>query len=373
MTGLLLAVFLLSVSQADSLDARLEETRLHVEELTAEHAAVADILEAIHEHMDSVRALYSDLAIRESAISRQLHGVQSDFAREDSLQSSIERSLRSYVLYLYAHRRSGGLASFFAEGGFGRMLRRQAYVDYLASRAATDVYLLGESRDSLEICRDSLEILLLEIQGLRIQMQDLQVDVFQEEQRQMMLRAQLSSDMDAARESVSTLEAERRSRSEFVTRLSATAGSSSSQGAPELGEPDPDGYLEVSRGAVAWPASGRVVRAFGVETDPTYGTETRSDGVTVVTAPSEPVCCTSAGAVLYAREFLSMGKLVVVDHEDGYYTVYGYLDRVQVSPGDRVEQGAVVGSAGPVPGGQPGYYFEIRRGGVPVDPAEYLE
>jgi murein hydrolase activator len=372
MTGILLAVALLSTTQADSLDTRLEETRTRVEELTSEHAAVADILAAIHDHMETVRALYNELAFQESEVSRQLHGVQGDYLLEDSLHGQLEESLASYILYLYAHRSTGGLASFFAEGGFSRMLRRQAYVDYLASRAASDVFLLNRSRDSLEVCRDSLQVLLISIQRLRTEMQDLQLSIFQEEQRQSQLRTQLSSDMEAAQESISTLEAARLSRADFVTRLSASAGSTATQGT-ELIEPGADSYMEVSRGELDWPASGRVVRGFGVEINPTYGTETYSDGVTVVTAPSEPVCCTADGAVLYAREFLSMGKLVVIDHEDGYYTVYGYLDQVNVSPGDRVVQGSAVGRVGPVPGGQPGYYFEIRRGGVPVDPAEYLD
>jgi murein hydrolase activator len=372
MTGMLLAVVLLSTSQADSLDARLEETRTRVEELTSEHAAVADILDAIHDHMDTVRALYSELALQESEVARQLNGVQSNFLMEDSLHGMLEESLASYILYIYANRGTGGLSSIFAEGGFSRMLRRQAYVDYLASRAAADVFLLNRSRDSLQVCRDSLQILLIDIQRLRTEMQDLQVSIFLEEQRQSLFRAQLSSTLEAAQESISTLEAARLSRSDFVTRLSSSAGSTASQGT-ELIEPGEDSYMEVSRGELNWPASGRVVRGFGIETNPTYGTETNSDGVTVVTGPSEPVCCTAEGAVLYAREFLSMGKLVVIDHEDGYYTVYGYLDQVNVSPGDRVTQGSVVGRVGPVPGGQPGYYFEIRRGGVPVDPAEYLE
>ena len=372
MTYTLMVMLMLSLSPADSLDARLLETRARIEELTEEQAEVADILTAIHEHMSTVRTLYSELALRESEIARQLHEVQMDYSAEDSLQGKLEESLETYILYLYTHRNSGGLASFFTEGGFGRMLRRQSYVDYLASRAASDVFMLGISRDSLEVCRDSLETLLTDVRRLRAEMGELQENIQLEEERQAFLRAQLSSDIEVAQESIAALEAASRSRADFVTRLSSTSGTSDTLGSP-LVEPLLDSYMEVSRGELNWPATGRVVRNFGVDVDPVYGTETNSDGVTVVTAPGEMVCSTAEGSVLYARDFLSMGKLVVIDHEDGYYTVYGYLDQVSVSPGERITQGGVLGRSGPVPGGQPGYYFEIRRGGVPVDPVDYLQ
>ena len=76
---------------------------------------------------------------------------------------------------------------------------------------------------------------------------------------------------------------------------------------------------------------------------------------------------------MFASEYLSMGYMVVLDHQDGYYTIYGYLGQVMVSVGDALNPGSALGRSGSVPGGRPGYYFEIRRGGEPLNPEEYLQ
>jgi murein hydrolase activator len=67
-----------------------------------------------------------------------------------------------------------------------------------------------------------------------------------------------------------------------------------------------------------------------------------------------------------------MGRMVVIDHQDGYYSVYAHLGSLDVSRGQTVDAGAPLGSSGPLPGGRNGCYLEIRRAGAPVDPMEYL-
>lgn len=104
-----------------------------------------------------------------------------------------------------------------------------------------------------------------------------------------------------------------------------------------------------------------------------YGTETVCDGVSIATAPDESVRALAGGAVVFSREFMSMGRMVVLDHQDGWFTIYGHLGDLSVARGDSVSQGTIVGTVGPLPGGRPGYYIEMRRGAEPVDPTQFLE
>lgn len=371
MTALMLFAVLISAGSLDSLDACMRETQDQIARLEVDEAAVSILLDAIHEHILTSRSYYNELALEEAFILRQLSRISHVFTAEDSLREALVESLSSYMLYLYSHRNLGGIGSFFVDGGFSRMLHRQAYVDYLASKAAGEVFMLSMSKDSLGSFRDSLEILLVNVQQLRQQMEDIQEGIYQEEARQVSMRNQIMGRIDAAEESLAVLEDRRISRAAFVTQLSVRSSPVSS-GAP-LPEPDMNSYIEQQRGSVSWPADGQVVRGFGIETHQRYGTQTVSDGITVVTPPSLGVCASAPGVVLYASEFLSMGQMVVLDHQDGYYTVYGYLGQLMVSPGDELNTGSQLGRTGSVPGGQPGYYFEIRRGGEPVNPMEYLK
>lgn len=371
MTVLLLFTVLVSTSSLDSLNACLRETQEQIIQLENEEAAVSTILDAMRQHLLTSRRYYNELALEEVEILHQLSEVSSVFTTEDSLREALVESLSSHMLYLYSHRNLGGIGSFFVEGGFSRMLHRQAYIDYLASKAAGEVFMLSISQDSLGSFRDSLEVLLINVQQLRQQMEHIQENIYEEEEYQVSMRNQIMGRIAAAEESLSVLEERRLSRAEFVTQLS-TRSTPVSSGTPVV-EPDADSYMEIQRGSVNWPADGQVIRGFGIETNRQYGTQITNDGITVVTSPSRDVCASAPGVVMYASEFLSMGQMVVLNHQDGYYTVYGYLSLVMVSFGDEMIAGSKLGRAGSIPGGQPGYYFEIRRGGEPVNPMDYLE
>jgi septal ring factor EnvC (AmiA/AmiB activator) len=371
LTAALLVAALLSAGSLDSLDACLQDMQQEISRLEEEEAALTTILDAIHVHLMTSRDYYNELALEEARLLQQLNRVSSVFTEEDSLREGLVESLSSYMLYLYSHRNLGGIGSFFVEGGFRRMLHRQAYIDYLASKAAGEVYMLSMSQDSLGSYRDSLEVLLINVQQLRQQMENIQEGIYSEEARQASMRSQVMGRIAAARESLEVLEDRRLATSSFVTQLSVRSTSSPSPAL--LPEPASDAYLERQRGNVEWPSEGQIIRGFGIETHPQYGTETTSDGITVVTQPSQDIRSSAPGVVIYAREFLDRGQMVVLDHQDGYFTVYGYLGQLAVSLGDQVDAGTLLGRSGPVPGGQPGYYFEIRKGGQPANPEEYLQ
>jgi murein DD-endopeptidase MepM/ murein hydrolase activator NlpD len=68
------------------------------------------------------------------------------------------------------------------------------------------------------------------------------------------------------------------------------------------------------------------------------------------------------------------GKMVIVEHDQQYYTVSARFDDIQVREGDSVKQGQVIGTTGDTdtPFGQ-GLYFEIRRGAQPENPLDWLQ
>jgi septal ring factor EnvC (AmiA/AmiB activator) len=77
--------------------------------------------------------------------------------------------------------------------------------------------------------------------------------------------------------------------------------------------------------------------------------------------------------VAFAGEFSGYGNLVIVDHGDKAYSLYGHLSGAAVKTGDRVEAAATVGLAGRDPAGNPALYFELRIDGSPVDPLQWLK
>jgi septal ring factor EnvC (AmiA/AmiB activator) len=124
------------------------------------------------------------------------------------------------------------------------------------------------------------------------------------------------------------------------------------------------------RGKLAWPVSGHVVARFG----DTRAGGVKWDGVLVATERGAPVKAVYQGRVIYADWLPGLGLLTIVDHGDGYMSLYGHNERLYKAVGERVSAGDAIASAGDSGGSsRPELYFEIRKGGKPVDPRPWFK
>ncbi len=117
-----------------------------------------------------------------------------------------------------------------------------------------------------------------------------------------------------------------------------------------------------------WPVEGPLGSRFGVER--------RSHshaGVDILAAAGTDVRAARPGRVLFAGSRGHYGRLVIIDHEDGYTSYYSHNSKNRVSAGDRVEQGEIVAECGQSGNATaPHVHFEIRLSGEPVDPLPFL-
>ena len=123
------------------------------------------------------------------------------------------------------------------------------------------------------------------------------------------------------------------------------------------------------RGKLAWPVSGRLVARFG----DTRAGGVHWDGVLVATERGAPVKAVCQGRVIYADWLPGLGLLTIVDHGDGYLSLYGHNERLYKAAGEPVAAGEALAAAGDSGGSsRPELYFEIRKGGKPVDPRPWF-
>jgi len=94
-------------------------------------------------------------------------------------------------------------------------------------------------------------------------------------------------------------------------------------------------------------------------------------GIEFLTQPGTGVRAVAQGRVGFARDYADYGQLVILDHGDGYYTVYGGLGRIAVQVGDYVSEGTSLGTVGhrPVSGA---LFFEVRQGTRTLDTRRWL-
>lgn len=128
-----------------------------------------------------------------------------------------------------------------------------------------------------------------------------------------------------------------------------------------------------SKVSFIWPLHGKVVARFGLTRDPEYNIRIPNPGINISAPLHTPVRAAATGEVVYADWFRGFGKLVIIDHKNGWFTVYGYLMELTVTKGTIVRQGDLIGYVGVAPWhNKPTLHFEIRRGSKPIDPLKWL-
>lgn len=127
------------------------------------------------------------------------------------------------------------------------------------------------------------------------------------------------------------------------------------------------------KGHLALPAEGKIISFYGKMKDPKFNTTVFQKGIEIAAPNGTEIRAIFDGRVLYADWFRGYGKIIIIDHGDGYYSLSAHASELLKKVDDPVKGGEVVarvGDTGSLKG--PHLYFEIRDGGKPVDPLDWL-
>ena len=120
---------------------------------------------------------------------------------------------------------------------------------------------------------------------------------------------------------------------------------------------------------LSWPLRGKIVRSFSPQAKAGSG-----KGIEIAVRAGSPVTAAEAGKAIYSGDGVNgYGHLIILQHENELFTVYGFNQKNLVRQGDFVSQGEKIAFSGTPPaGGQARLHFEVRKGKVAVDPILYL-
>ena len=127
------------------------------------------------------------------------------------------------------------------------------------------------------------------------------------------------------------------------------------------------------QGALGWPVQGKVVEDFGLQRNAKFNTVTFNNGVKIAAAPGSPVRAVFVGTVLFSQWFKGYGNLIILDHGNRVFSLYGNVKAPAIAVGDRVSAGQAIAGVGEAEEARSGYlYFEIRRDNKPENPQKWL-
>ncbi|HEX7024177.1 MAG TPA: peptidoglycan DD-metalloendopeptidase family protein, partial [Gemmatimonadales bacterium] len=176
----------------------------------------------------------------------------------------------------------------------------------------------------------------------------------------------------STQERISALERDEARLNEVLAALDR-ARRTTRTAAPRAAEPAGGSLTTADLGSLDWPVSGRILFRFGRDTLPS-GAVIRRNGIGIAAPAGTPVKAVSSGRVALVQRLGTYGLTVVLEHGNGYFSLYMQLGSAAVAVGTTVQKGETVGTVGGSNTDQgPHLYFEIRgENQIALDPADWL-
>lgn len=365
-----LALALPLMGQTGEADAELRKLRREIDGLRtrlqgieSQRSTAAQELEAIDLRVEIAQRELEILTQARSTLEADRHSLTGRVTGLESQRSQLREQLGDRLAALYRLGSLGYLRMILSISADANPFEAISMLSYLVTRDNREIqrlelveHQLAQQRLELERQRAALERV---DRDARVRAAELETA----RQRQRVLVTRLEREAERSSSRLVELE-EKARRLENLLELLFSRASGEVAGAD----------IRQYRGVLPWPVTGPVISAYGRQRSDRFATYTMNNGIRIGTAENAPVRAIFPGTVIFSRWFRGYGNLVIVDHGNRVFSLYGNTRMSTVRQGEKVAAGQVIATAadGEAEELAPHVYFEIRDDNRPVDPTAWI-
>ena len=349
-------------------EQELEEVRARISELTKRMDASAASRDRLIVELQAAEVVISEKRIRLKELERERNysakrraELSADLATRETELHEESRQLADQVRAAYMSGSQERIKLMLNQRDPAALGRLMTYYGYLNDYRAENIDAVTEHIHELLALRKAVAAAEARIAELaRAQYAELTELNSAQEWRQQLLASLKGKIADEGRE-IERLAAQEKDLSRLIAELTSILSDY-----PITSE-DP---FSRHRGRLTWPVAGTLVHDFG---QPRVSDRLKWNVVVLAAPRGREIRSVYHGRVVFADWLAGLGLLVIIDHGEGYMTLYGYNETILKNTGDWVAPGDVIATVGDS-GGQPIFalYFEIRRGIRPVNPNNWI-
>lgn len=358
-----------------ALRARLEKLKRDIARSEGTRSEAADALEASEVAISEAGRKLEALAADRREVEAKLAEL-GDEARSVRKRLSEQRALAARLVY--QHYTNAGTAGAFeilaGATDLNALARDRVYLDYVALARKSVLDRLVAEADRLrdlteETAQRQQELAVIENQEAA---QRARLETERANRKQVL--AKLSAQIEGQRREVGALERDERRLTKLVQDLAKmlAARKPAPRPAPSTRAPEPrtGAPFEQLKGRLHAPVRGQVTERFG---SPRADSGLSWRGLFIKAPAGREVKAVAAGRVVFADWLRGFGNLLIVDHGDGFMSLYGNNETLMSQVGEPVRSGDTVATVGSTGGNTAsGLYFELRYQGKPFDPLGWL-
>jgi len=352
-----------SRERLDKLQKQIRTTLEGLRNKQSESGALSDDLERLNAEVRRIERLERKSQQQLTELKAQLKAKRRALEEIDALGELTEQKIRGRLVVLYKTGEVGLIRALLTDSESPRDIAEK--YAFLSRMVRHDRDLLNQYRVQMQEHRKALEDLELmeKKQSAVVFRRSREQETLQKARRsKKILLAEVKQDAASLEKMLQELRAKAARLNELVKKLE-TEGVQ-----PYTGNL---AGLPAQKGRLLWPVPGKLRVGFGTSRHGELGTLIESHGFDIEAAAGTPVNAAASGKVIFANSLRGYGNLIIVDHGSKYYTLYAHMARFTKQVGDPVAAAEVIAYSGYE--GRDAVYFEIRQGGKPLDPGDWLK
>lgn len=364
----LLAMLLLAGAAQASQQDDLEKLRKRISVLQQDFdksneskAEAADNLRESERAISNSNRKLHELAQQQQSANRELSQLQQ---RASAIDKELQGQQAMLGRLLYQQYMDGGeqeyLKLLLNNDDPNQVARELRYYEYIARNRAATLQSLRSGRARLQAVTDQARKKSDEIASLQAEERDQRQLLEQDKHAHQLMLNKISQQMKQQRREIGHLQRNESRLSQLVEKL-----------AHVLPDTQADSVAFKSlKGKLTLPVKGKVTNRFGARRPESTMAWT---GWFLRTAPNQPVKAVAPGRVVYADWLRGFGNLLIIDHGQGYMSLYGNNETLYKQVGDSLRGGDLIATVGSSGGNaDSGLYFELRFEGKPFDPGKWV-
>lgn len=371
--------------QLQGIKQEIREKKRLITKTTRVESAVSSELAKIDESLRGKERSLADLNRDMKSVESGLEKTRSEI---DSVVKDVEarkKLIQGRLVSEYKAGEVGNIRFLFSSESLPRMLENLRYMKSLLENDRQQVAEYNERIGRLKELKASMEQEARRKENLKQSIIRKKEEIESEKKSKASLLLKVREDKQSYIASLKELEANSRRLQSIVEKLEAASRKrytektrkrsvqpQSKEGAPFVPPSTSTGF-GAQKGRLSLPTQGRIVDSFGRHKHPEFNSYTISNGISIAAPVGADVRSIYSGTVVFSSYFKGYGNMVIVDHGDGFFSLYAHNSKVYKRVGAEVGKNELLASVGDTdsPRGSM-LYFEIRYQGKPINPAPWV-
>ena len=336
--------------------------RQELEQTRADRSSVYVEIESSEKAIADVEAKIAAINIRLATAQNELASLQDEAAELELARSRQQAILMQYLVNAWQSARLEKLQLLLNQQNLRKTARMLQFYNYFSEARAERIAAFTLTLQQLAELSSSIEVTtaMLDQEYQALSVQESVLEAQQSERRQVLDTLDIA--LAEGNNQIQQLEFEKIELELLLEELQRAVTDLTPDGA---NLPFAD-----MKGSLNWPVDGPVSNNFGSSHE--LGDLTW-EGITISAQPGSPIKAIHPGRVVFSDWFGNSGLLLIIDHGDGYMSLYAHNQALMKTVGDWVAAGETIAATGNT-GGQreAALYFEIRRNGTAINPVEWL-